>query len=78
VGGVVAKKKFDPLWELVDEKIALQGQEPDVDVPCPHCHVIVHLGASAEAGQRVTCGLCGGLSTVVESEQGPRLDPAGQ
>jgi hypothetical protein len=73
----VAKKKFDPLWEIVDEKIALQGQEPDVDLPCPHCHVLLHLGADAKGGQKVTCGLCGGVSEVVESHEGPRLEAAG-
>lgn len=74
----MAKKKFDPLWELVDEKIALQGQEPDVDLPCPHCHVLLHLGVAAEAGQRVTCGLCGGVSHVVETNEGARLEAAGR
>jgi len=72
----VAKKKFDPLWEIVDEQIALQGQEPDVDLPCPHCHVLLHLGSVAQTGQRVTCGLCGGSSEVVEGPEGPRFAAA--
>ena len=72
----MAKKKFDPLWEIVDEKIALQDQEPDVDLPCPHCHVLLHLGSVAQTGQRVTCGLCGGNSEVVEGPEGPRLAAA--
>ena len=63
-------KKYDPLWEIVDEKVALQGQEPDVDTPCPHCHVIVHLGGSAEMGDRFACGLCGGVCTVTAVPEG--------
>jgi hypothetical protein len=70
----VAKKKYDPLWEIVDEKIALQGQEPDVDLLCPHCHVLLHLGPTATKGLRVTCGLCGGSSEVAETPEGPRLE----
>jgi hypothetical protein len=62
----VAKKQFDPLWEIVDEKIALQDVEPDVDVPCPYCAVPLHLGAGVAKGLRVTCGLCGGGSEVVD------------
>ena len=52
-------KKYDPLWELVGEKVPLQGAEPDVDAPCPNCHVTVHLGLDARAGDKVECGLCG-------------------
>ncbi len=73
----MAKKKFDPLWEIVDEKIPLQDQGPDVDVPCPHCHVPLHLGPGDQKGQRITCGLCGGSSEVVEGPEGPRLEAAG-
>ncbi|MBN1321831.1 MAG: hypothetical protein JXA87_13455 [Thermoleophilia bacterium] len=69
----MTKKKHDPLWEVVDEKIALQGQEPDVDVPCPHCGVLVHLGILAKAGERYACGLCGGVSEVAEGAGGPSL-----
>ena len=72
----MAKKKYDPLWEIVDEKIALQGQGEDVDLLCPHCHVRLHLGSAAQKGQRVTCGLCGGTSQVTEGPQGPRLEAA--
>ena len=61
----MAKKKYDPLWEVVGEKNALQGQETDVDAHCPYCHVNLHLGAKPEAGIRVACGLCGGVSTIV-------------
>ncbi len=74
----MAKKKYDPLWEIIDEKIALQDQEPDIDVPCPHCHVPLHLGTAARQGQRVTCGLCGGVSQVVDGPEGPGLRAIGQ
>jgi len=73
----VAKTKYDPLWEIVDEKIALVGQEPDVDVACPHCHVVVHLGSTAQVGSRYACGLCGGISEVVSRPEGPGLKPVG-
>lgn len=65
----MGKKKYDPLWELVGEKVALQGQEPDVDVPCPHCGVLVHLGNAVKVGERYACGLCGGVSEVVEVDE---------
>jgi hypothetical protein len=71
----VAKKKFDPLWELVDEKIALQNAAPDIDLPCPRCHVLLHVGDAVPDGQKVTCGLCGGISRVVEGPEGPYLEP---
>ena len=66
----MAKKKYDPLWEIIGEKSALQGQEPDVDAHCPYCHVNLHLGAEPKAGARVACGLCGGVSTIVVAENG--------
>jgi len=74
-GGVVAKKKYDPLWEVAGEKVALQGQGPDVDVVCPHCNVKVHVPATAGPGDRFACGLCGGISEVVSSPAGIRLEP---
>jgi ribosomal protein S27AE len=61
-------KRFDPLWKIVGEKVALQGQQPDVDASCPHCHVVVHVGEHAEPGDRFACGLCGGVSTVVSTQ----------
>ncbi len=67
-------KKYDPLWEIVGEKVALQGQELDVDAACPHCHVIVHLGGSAEIGDRFACGLCGGVCTVAVAVEGLALE----
>lgn len=69
----MAKKKYDPLWEVVGEKVALQGQEPDVDVTCPHCGVTVHLGSAATAGEKYACGLCGGVSEVIEGPGGASL-----
>jgi ribosomal protein S27AE len=69
----VAKKKYDPLWEIVDEKVALQGAEPDVDAQCPSCHVTVHLGLGAKAGERYECGLCGGVSQVTAEQAGVAL-----
>ena len=71
----MAKKKYDPLWEIVNEKVALQGQEPDVDALCPHCHVTVHLGSEAKVGGRYSCGLCGGVSEVAEGAAGLTLIP---
>ena len=62
----MSKKKYDPLWELLDEKVALQGMEPDVDAKCPYCHVTVHLGLKVEPGAQLECGLCGGVSEVIE------------
>lgn len=52
-------KKYDPLWELVGEKRALLGVEEDVDARCPVCHVVLHIGAGAQAGEPRECGLCG-------------------
>lgn len=60
----MGNKKYDPLWELVGEKVALQGHEPDVEAHCPHCNVNLQLGSSPEDGARIVCGLCGGVSVV--------------
>jgi hypothetical protein len=73
----VSKKKYDPLWEIVGEEVALQGAEPDVDCRCPHCHVVVHLGLNAKTGERYACGLCGGISEVVEGPERAILEPVG-
>jgi hypothetical protein len=74
----VSRKKYDPLWEIVGEKIALQGSEPDFDARCPYCHVVVHLGRAAKAGDRYECGLCGGLSEATEEQGSLTLVRAGQ
>ncbi len=60
----MGNKKYDPLWELVGEKVALQGHELDVDARCPHCNVGLRLGSDVQDGSRVACGLCGGTSIV--------------
>ena len=66
-------KKYDPLWEIIDEKVALQDQEPDVDLPCPYCHVLLHVGEALSEGRTVTCGLCGGASQLVKTREGLSL-----
>jgi ribosomal protein S27AE len=71
----VTKKRYDPLWEIVGEEVALQGQEPDIDAACPHCHVTVHLGPAAKVGRRYACGLCGGVSEVVQGHNRLELAP---
>lgn len=71
----MGKKKYDPLWGIVGEKVALQGAEPDVDCSCPHCHVVVHLSLEAKTGERYACGLCGGISEVVERTERATLAP---
>ncbi len=70
----MSKKKYDPLWEIVDEKVPLQGAVPDIDAVCPWCGVIVHLGPQASAGKVYECGLCGGVSTVVMCDGAPVLE----
>ncbi|MCL5736207.1 MAG: hypothetical protein M1274_11570 [Actinobacteria bacterium] len=69
----MAKKRYDPLWEIVDEKVALQGAEPDLDSYCPNCHVKVHVGPEFKPGDRLECGLCGALSEMVGGVGGPEL-----
>ena len=70
----MSKKQFDPLWEIVDEKVPLQS-EPDIDGVCPHCAVKVHIGSDLLSGERVECGLCGGLSEVVRTGEIVSLSP---
>jgi hypothetical protein len=69
----VGKKRFDPLWEIVDEKVALKGHETCIDAVCPHCRVNVDVPPEAVAGERVLCGLCGKVSQVIEGARGPAL-----
>lgn len=66
----MAKKKYDPLWKIVGEEVAIQGGESDVDASCPYCNVTVHVGLEASAGERYECGLCGGVSLLAEEEGG--------
>lgn len=71
----MAKKKYDPLWEIIDEKVALQGVEPDIDALCPYCSVTVHIAGSLADEGLVECGLCGSLSTVARAGGGVTLKP---
>ncbi len=64
----MGKKKYDPLWKIVGENVALQGAEPDYDARCPYCHVVVHVGPKGKVGERYECGLCGGVSVLAEEE----------
>lgn len=70
-------KKYDPLWELVGEKVALQGAEPDVDTRCPECHVILHVGPDLQTGDSVECGLCGSALTLLREGVAVRVEPRG-
>ncbi|GAB4245976.1 MAG: hypothetical protein Kow00122_02910 [Thermoleophilia bacterium] len=67
-------KKYDPLWEIVGEKVPLQGAERDVDALCPICHVRLHLGLEIQAGDAVNCGLCGAALRVVSHDLGLGLE----
>ena len=71
----MAKKQYDPLWEIVGEKVALQGGEPDLESLCPHCSVKMHIGSDMTSGEQVECGLCGGLSTIVRLGGVVTLEP---
>ncbi len=53
------KKRFDPLWEIVDEKVSLQGSEGTKTIKCPQCHVTLDLPARVRSGDPFHCGLCG-------------------
>ena len=66
-------KKYDPLWELVGEKVPLVGAEPDIDAHCPNCHVRVHVGLDAEPGEKVECGLCGAALEIIKTPGGVEL-----
>lgn len=67
-------KKYDPLWELVGEKVPLEGAEPDIDALCPNCHVRVHVGHEAQPGEQVECGLCGAALKIIQTPEGLGLD----
>jgi hypothetical protein len=58
------KKKYDPLWEIVEEKVSLQGSEDTKPVKCPWCHVSVDLPGQVRPGERFLCGLCGAICEV--------------
>jgi ferredoxin len=58
------KKKYDPLWEILKEKVSLQGGETRRPVTCPQCHVAMELPGEIGAGTCFRCGLCGALCEV--------------
>jgi len=68
----VAKKNIRPALGDRHEKVALQGQEPDLDAPLPPLqrHTSPRVLARTE-GWRITCGLCGKTSEVVSDGHGP-------
>lgn len=66
-------KMYDPLWEIVGEQLPLQGAVQDIDALCPVCHVKLHIGSTAEQGQRVECGLCSAPLVVDTSHVRPSL-----
>jgi hypothetical protein len=72
VGGAL-KKRYDPLWEIVDERIALQGGEIHNNVRCPHCHVAMELWAQPNIGEKFRCGLCGAQCQVAQGSGGVEL-----
>lgn len=69
----MAKKKYDPLWEVIGEKNPLQGTAPCIDAVCPWCRVTVHLGNNVAARETYECGLCGALSSVAIEGGRPTL-----
>ena len=72
LGGVL-KKRYDPLWQIVDEKVALQGSECEAPVECPSCHVSLVLSGDIEGGRRFRCGLCGALCEVEQLPEEPGI-----
>ena len=67
------KKRLDPLWEIVGEKVYLQGMGAPVTASCPQCHVVVELPREPKQGERFRCGLCGTLCEVVDTPRQTRL-----
>ena len=51
------------------------GAEPEIDAKCPVCHVTLHVGSEAAAGQHVECGLCGAQLEVQLEDGAPVLRP---
>ena len=58
------KKKYDPLWEIVGEKVNLQGSASATTIKCPNCHVPLDLPGQVRPGRRFRCGVCGALCEV--------------
>ncbi len=61
------KKRLDPLWEIVGEKVYLQGLGASPAASCPQCHVMVELPREPKRGERFRCGLCGALCEVIDA-----------
>ena len=61
------KKRYDPLWEIVGEKVGLQGEEVARDVCCPRCRVVLGVPIDTRAGTVFSCGLCGATIEVVDT-----------
>ena len=66
VGGQL-KKRFDPLWEIVGERVSLQGTESRAVATCPKCQVALELPKRVRQGRRFRCGLCGAPCEIAES-----------
>ena len=60
---------------LAGVKQPLMGAEPEIDAKCPVCHVTLHVGSEAAAGQHVECGLCGAQLEVQLEDGAPVLRP---
>jgi hypothetical protein len=71
-------KKYDPMWELAGQKVALHGMEEHMDSRCPVCHVTVHLERTVRTGDRVECGLCGERLLVEQKDGRLALTGGGQ
>jgi hypothetical protein len=61
------KKRVDPLWEIVGERVYLQDVGTSPSTSCPQCHVVVELPREPNSGERFRCGLCGALCEVVDA-----------
>ena len=61
------KKRYDPLWEIVGEKVGLQGEEVARDVCCPRCRVALGVPIDTKAGTVFSCGLCGATIEIVDA-----------
>jgi hypothetical protein len=61
------RKRLDPLWGILGEKVYLKGVAPPQTTSCPQCHVLVELPRQPMRGERFRCGLCGALCEVIEA-----------
>jgi hypothetical protein len=65
----VLKKRYDPLWEIVGEKVGLQGEEVAREVGCPRCRVVLGVPVDTKAGTMFCCGLCGATIEIVDASR---------